>query len=344
MINPSSARNFQDLIDNAKPEVIATYDDKQEFSGMREQAPMFYSESLDTPLVSASELDAVDENLRNTYKRMMTTTTHAGACSSQPFNKATWKHVIVDTNKLSRLGMSIDTSGMFEGFPFFAGFDTAVQTQWLGENEEIPESNAQSVKFPYEIHTIGAFTIVSRRTSSLIPTILPNVRIAQANAIRESVEAALINGDSAVIASQPDGLLKQITENILNGFSKSIIEVMSEQFEILEGNGIDKEEIGVLMSPDVAKLARQVSTTKTFGSLWVPDQKIQVSKHVPAGTMVSGRFSDFQGVTSSKIDFLAHSYTPEGQPEIGATRVRSMFDVDSVVLDQKSFVKTTSIA
>ena len=64
---------------------------------------------------------------------------------------------------------------------------------------------------------------------------------------------------------------------------------------------------------------------------------------MPKGTLITGRFSDYQAVTSPNIDFLAHTYAPEGQVVNGSTRLRSMFDVDAVVLNQDSFVKTESI-
>jgi hypothetical protein len=334
---------FEDLIENAKPEKIATFDKDDNFRGYRQNNPEHISVDLNDPIIQAEELKDLPSSVRAAFKRDHTTTNSPSIANSNKINLTTWKHMIVSSGVLARAGMSTDTSGNFEGFPFFPGFDSSVSTAWLGENVEIPEASAVTTKFPYEIHTIGAFTVVSRRMKVLSSLVIPQVKIAQAKGIKDAVELTLINGDSSIDVNQPDGLVKKLTENVLSGTSKSGLVILGEALEVLEGNGLDKNELSVILSPDVAKKWRLETGSKTHIALSLPMNRILVSKHMPAGTAITGRYSDYQAVTGPKIDFLAHTFTPQGQPETGATRIRSMFDVDAVVLNQDSFVKTTNI-
>lgn len=334
---------FAELIEYAQPEKIAIFDNDQNFKGYRQGTPSTLSINLDEQVLLTNELKELPTSVRSAYLRDLTTSNSPTIANSSKTNLATWKHMIISSGVLARAGMSIDSSGNFEGFPFFSGFDSSVETAWLGENAEIPESSAVTAKYPYEIHTIGAFTQVSRRMKSLNSHVIPQAKIAQANAIKDAVELAFINGDSTINANQPMGLVKQLTDNVLSGATKSGLIVISEALEVLEGNGLDKDEISMIISPDVAKKWRQETDNKAHPSLALPSNKILVSKHMPSGTAITGRYSDFQGVTSPEISLMAHTYTPKGQLETGATRIRSMFDVDAVVLNQDSFVKTTNI-
>ena len=343
MTTPTTNTRFADLINNAQPEKTPTFDKDDNFKGYRENQPSALTVDLNETVLSKDELAALPSSVRAAYMRDHTTANSSAIANSSKTNLATWKHMIISSSVLARAGMSIDPSGDFEGFPFFSGFDSAVNVAWLGESVEIPESSSATAKYPYELHTIGAFTKVSRRMKSLSSQIIPQAKIAQARAIKNAVELAFINGDSAIDANQPDGLVKQLTGNVISGSTKSGLIIISEALEVLEGNGLDKDELSIIISPDVAKKWRQETTSRTHPALALPFNKILVSKHMPSGTAISGRYSDFQGVTSPKIDFLAHTYTPEGQPETGATRIRSMFDADAVVLNQDSFVKTTNI-
>ena len=334
---------FSDLIQNAKPEKTPTFDKDDNFKGFRQNNPEHISVDLDDPIIQAEEMKALPSSVRAAFMRDHTTSNSPNIANSAKTNLTTWKHMIISSGVLARAGMSIDTSGNFEGFPFFPGFDSFVSTTWLGENAEIPESSAVTAQFPYQIHTIGAFTIVSRRLKVLSSHVIPQVKVAQANGIKEAVELALINGDSTIDTNQPNGLVKKVIGNVLSGATKSGLIILGEALEVLEGNGLDKNELSVILSPDVAKKWRLETGSKTHKALSLPNNRILVSKHMPAGTAITGRYSDYQAVMSPKIDFLAHTYTPKGLPETGATRIRSMFDVDSVVLNQESFVKTTNI-
>lgn len=181
--------------------------------------------------------------------------------------------------------------------------------------------------------------MVSRRFQKMVPSFFMQLKIAQANAIKNAVERAFIQGDSGLNPAQPDGLVRQVNKHSLTGSGKSGPIIIGESMEILETNGLDRNDISIIMSPDVAKKFRIES-----GAPGVKDEQLFISRFMPAGTMVSGRYSDFQAVTSPSIEFLAHTYTPAGQTETGATRVRSIFEVDALVLNQDSFVKTTGIA
>ena len=343
MTNTDSNTRFADLIQNAMPEKSATFDSESNFKGFRENNPTHLTVDLNESVLTRDEFNGLPSSVRSAYMRDLTTTNSPAISNSSKTNLATWKHMIISSGILARAGMSVDPSGNFEGFPFFSGFDSAIETAWLGENAEIPESSSATAKYPYEVHTIGAFTLVSRRMKSFNSHVVPEAKIAQARAIKDNVEKAFINGDSAIDANQPDGLVKQLTGNVLSGATKSGLIVISEALEVLEGNGLDKDELSIIVSPDVAKKWRQETGAKSHPALALPTNRILVSKHMPTGTAVTGRYSDFQAVTSPEIEFLAHTYTPKGQPESGSTRLRSLFDVDAVVLNQDSFVKTTNI-
>jgi hypothetical protein len=343
MLNNTVDTCFRNLIENAKPERVPTFDKDDNFKGYRQNNPEHISIDLDAPIIQAEEMKDLPSSVRAAFKRDHTTTNSPAIANSAKTNLTTWKHMVISSGVLARAGMSTDTSGNFEGFPFFPGFNSSVSTAWLGENAEIPEASAATAQFPYEIHTIGAFTIVSRRMKVLSSHVIPQVKIAQANGIKNAIELALINGDSSIDVNQPDGLIKKLTENVLSGTSKSGLVIIGEALEVLEGNGLDKNELSVILSPDVAKKWRLETGSKTHIALSLPMNRILVSKHMPAGTAITGRYSDYQAVTGPNIDFLAHTFTPQGQPETGATRIRSMFDVDSVVLNQDSFVKTINI-
>lgn len=337
-------RNFADLIENARPEQVPVFDDKGDYKTSRFSTPSTLNVRLDDSVVTNDERVNLPEATRSILRRDMTTANSSGLSNASKPNTFTWKHMILASGILARAGTSFDTSGNFEGNPFFPGFDSHFGTAWLGENAEIPESTASTVNFPYSIHTVGAFSLASRRFVKLAPYALPQVKIGQGIAIKNAVEEALIAGDSATNANQPDGLVKQITEQTLTGASKTGLVILSEAFEVLEGNGMDKDALSVVMSPDVAKKMRQETGYKTHPSLSIPTNRMLVSKFMPTGTLIAGRYSDYQAVTSSEINFLAHTYTPAGQPETGATRIRSLFDVDAKVLNQESFVKVTGIA
>lgn len=336
-------KTFADLLDNAQPETIPTFSEG-EFRGFRNGDLSTLRVTLDDPLISDAETRQLTASELNAVQRAMTTATSSTLVNFSKPNKSTWKYMILASGVLARAGVSFDTSGNFEGYPFFMGFGDAVATTWLGENASMPEHSPSTLKFPYEIHTVGAFTIASRRLNKLAPHFFPHLKIAQANAIKDAVEEAFIRGDSAVNANQPDGLVKQLTQQVLTGTSKSGLIILGEALEVLEGKGLDKSEVSVIMSPDVAKKLRTENASPAFPGLSLKPEQLLVSKFMPAGTMVTGRYADYQAVTSSSIEFLAHTYTPKGQPETGSTRVRSMFDVDAVVLNQDSFVKTTNIS
>ncbi|WP_338517982.1 phage major capsid protein [Alteromonas gracilis] len=335
------ARNLQDLIENAKPEQIPKFDDKGDYKGMRTTPPAVLKFGLDDSIVTKEELAALPEDLkRHVRTAMMDTANSSDLTGTTPRNSFTWRHVIVSANVLRKAGMSIDTSGTFEGKPFIGGFETQVATEWLGENAEIPESSPATVNFPYEIHSIGAFTVVSRRLLKLVPGFIPQLQIAQANAIKEATEIAFIKGDPDVNPNQPKGLLN-LVENAFSGAGQTGRLITSNVLYELETNGLDLSEISMIMSPDVARKFRHEIDLSIFPTLDV--NKLGVSKHMPNGTLVGGRFSDFVGVTGKEIEFLAHTYTPKGEPEAGKTRVRSIFDVDCLLLNQDSFVKVTNI-
>lgn len=339
---PITNKTFLDLINNAQPEKIATFDDKGEFKGIRQAAASLLSIDLNDPIISDSEQRLLTPTELSSLRGMTTSNSQAIASASTP-NKSTWKHMITGSGVLARAGVAFDTSGNFEGFPFFCGFDDVIGTTWLGEGATLPENSAPTTRFPYEVHTVGAFTLVSRRLNKLVPQLLAQVKIAQANAIKAAVEKALIQGSSLVDANQPDGLIRQITKNVLSGASKTGVTLLADALAVLENNGLDRSEVKVLMAPDVAKKLRLESTTVTHKGLELTSDQLLISKFMPAGSMLTGRFSDFQVVTGKSVEFLAHTYTPKDQPETGATRVRSLFDVDAVVLNQDSFVKTTAI-
>ncbi|NVK25226.1 MAG: phage major capsid protein [Gammaproteobacteria bacterium] len=337
-------RTFADLIANARPEQIPTFNDEGDFRGYKHAAPSDLRVSLDDSVVTNDERATLPEATRSILRRDMTTANSSGLANASKANNFTWKHMILASGILARAGTSFDTSGNFEGTPFFPGFDSHFGTAWLGENAEIPESTASTVNFPYSIHTVGAFSLASRYITKLAPGLIPQVKIGQGIAIKNAVEEALIAGDSATNANQPDGLVKQVTGQTLAGDAKTGLVILSEAIEVLEGNGLDKDALSVVMSPDVAKKFRQETGYKTHPALSIPTNRMLVSKFMPTGTLIAGRYSDYQAVTSSEINFLAHTYTPQGQPETGATRIRSLFDVDAKVLNQESFVKVTGIA
>ena len=344
-LNTITNRNFQDLIANAQPEKVPTFDKQTEaFKGFRYSTPSTLKVSLDDAIATKDELNGLPVAARAALRRDLTTTNSPDLVNASKPNTATWKHMILASGILARAGVSFDTSGYFEGTPYFHGFDTHFQTTWLGENAELPEQTAATVAFPYSIHTVGAFSIASRRFLKLVPQALPQVKIAQSIAIRNAVEQALINGDKAVDANQPDGLVKQVVDQVLSGASKTGLVILGDALEVLEGNGLAKEEVSVLMAPDVAKKFRLETGAKTHPALSLPTNKMLVSKFMPSGTLIAGRYADYQAVTGSDIEFLAHTYTPEGVPETGSTRIRSLFDVDAKVLNQESFVKVTGIA
>lgn len=335
---------FADLIANARPEQVPTFNDEGDFRGYKHNAPSDFSVSLDDSVVTSDERATLPEATRSILRRDMTTANSSSLSNASKPNTFTWKHMILASGILARAGASFDTSGNFEGNPFFPGFDSHVGTAWLGENVEIPESTASTVNFPYSIHTVGAFSIASRYMTKLSPALIPQVKIGQGIAVKNAVEQALIAGDSTTNPNQPDGLVKQITEQTLVGASKTGLIILSETLEVLESNGLDKDALSVVMSPDVAKKMRQETGAKSHPALSLPTNRMLVSKFMPTGTLIAGRYSDYQAVTSSEIQFLAHTYTPAGQPETGATRIRSLFDVDAKVLNQESFVKVTGIA
>ena len=341
-MNHTINQTFEDLIHNAQPKEIPMFDQEGVFKGNRQGNISSLKLDLDSPFLTQAEHATLSDSARNLMTRAHTTANTTTTMATKP-NLTTWKHMIVSAGVLARAGMSVDTSGLFEGFPFFQGFDESVSTIWLGENAEIPEHSAAVAKFPYEIHSVGAFTLVSRRFRKMVPSFIPQLKIAQANAIRDAVEKAFIQGNSSTNPQQPDGLVRQLTKNVLNGATKSGLILIGESLEVLEGNGLDKNEISIVISPDVAKKFRLETGTPAHKALRIKEDQILVSRFMPSGTMVSGRYSDFQAVTGPSIEFMAHTYTPPGKPETGATRVRSLFDVDAVVLNQDSFVKTTSI-
>lgn len=337
---PIQNRSFDELLDNARPEQIPTFDDESNFKGVRQTAPSTLTVSLDSPLVEKKgDLDKLQTSSRSLL-RDLTVTNSPDLTNSKKRNDVTWRHVIVSSNVLSRAGMSIDSSGLFEGTPFVGGFSSSVNATWLGENAEIPESTPATVNFPYEVHTIGAFSLVSRRMRKLVPAIISELNIAQANAIREQLEIAFLTGDSSVNANQPDGLLKSVSQSIAP--RASMREIFADVLSALETSKLGVESLSAIVSVDVAKKMREESSARAFRDLDL--KRILVSPHVPAGTLIAGRFSDFLGVTGNQIEFLAHTYTPPGIAETGATRVRSMFDADCLVLNQDSFVKVAGIA
>lgn len=336
-------QTFEDLIRNAQPLQIAMFDKEDNFKGYRNAPASTLTIDLNSPFANQAEMATMSDSARSMMTRAHTAANTQALMGSKP-NQTTWKHMILSAGTLARAGMSVDTSGNFEGFPFFQGFDDAIGTTWLGEGATIPENSAPTTKFPYEIHSLGAFTMVSRRFQKMVPSFFPQLKIAQANAIKDAVEKAFIQGNSTTNPAQPDGLVRQVTKHALAGASKSGLILLGESLEILEGNGLSREEVSIILSPDVAKKFRLETGAPAHQALSIKEDRILVSRFMPAGTMVSGRYSDFQAVTNPSIEFLAHTYTPAGQPETGATRVRSVFEVDAVVLNQDSFVKTTGIA
>ena len=343
-MNTTINTRFEDLIKNARPQQIPTFDKDDNFRGFRDGNASLLSIDINDPILQDAELRALPVSTRVAFARDLNTANASPIANSSKVNLTTWKHVINGSGILARAGMAVDSSSNFEGVPFFAGFDASVASAWLGENATIPESSSSTVSFPYSIHSVGAFTIVSRRMKALSSHLIAQAQIAQANSIKEAVEQALINGDAATNVNQPDGLVKQLTGNVISGAAKTGLVNISEALEVLEGSGIYKDDVSIIASPDVGKIWRQEIGAKSHPALSLILNRIFISKHMPAGTSVTGRFSDFQAITSTNIDFLAHTHTPEGIPETGATRVRSMFDVDAIVLNQESFVKTVNIS
>jgi hypothetical protein len=335
---PTQNRSFDELLDNAQPEQIPTYDKDDNFKGFRQSVPSTLSVSINAPLIQKGEEDKIQSASR-ALLRDLTVANSTDIINSNKRNDLTWKHVIVSSNVLSRAGMNIDPSGNFEGTPFIGGFSSSVNSAWLGENVEIPESPPSVVNFPYEIHTIGAFSLVSRRVRKLVPALVSELNIAQANSIREQLEIAYLTGDSTIDQNQPDGLIKRVEQTVTPRSSTQLI--FGDVLEALETNKLGVESLSTIVSVDVAKKIREENASRAFKDLDL--SKILVSPHMPTGTLIAGRFSDFLGVTGNTIDFLAHTYTPEGQPEAGMTRVRSMFDADCLILNQDSFVKVEGI-
>ncbi|OJF68497.1 hypothetical protein BK026_06675 [Alteromonas sp. V450] len=335
---PVQNRTFNDLIDNAQPEQIPTFDKESNFKGFRQAAPSTMSLSINAPLIQGDEESKLLENSRSLL-RDLTVANSPNITNSKKRNDVTWRHIIISANVLSKAGMTIDTSGQFEGTPFIAGFDSAVSATWLGENAEIPESTPTTINFPYEIHTIGAFSMVSRRMRKLVPALNSELSIAQANAIREALEVAFLTGDASTNPNQPDGLLKSISQSLTP--KSNITGTIADVLEVLETKKLGVDSLSTIVSVDVAKKMRLETASRVFKDLDI--QNIQVSPHLPNGTLIAGRFADFIGITGNQIEFLAHSFTPEGEPETGATRIRSMFDADCKILNQDSFVKIEGI-
>lgn len=339
---PITNKTFLDLVNNAQPESYAQFDNNGVFKGIRQGTPSILTIDLNESVITDSEQRALTPTELSSLRGMPTSNSRAVSDASA-LNKSTWKHMITGSGVLARAGVAFDTSGNFEGYPYFCGFDAAIETTWLGTGATMPENSAPATRFPYEIHTVGAFTVLSRRVNKLVPQLMTQVKIAQANAIKAAVEKALIHGSSQIDPNQPDGLIRQITKNVLTGASKTGATLIAEALAVLETSGLDRSEVKILMAPDVAKKLRLELTSVAHKGLEVTSDQFLISKFMPAGSMLTGRFSDFQVVTGKSIAFMAHSYTPKGLPESGATRVRSLFDVDAVVLNQDSFVKTTSI-
>ncbi|MEE2001646.1 phage major capsid protein [Alkalimonas sp. MEB108] len=338
-------RNFSDLIANAQPEQIPMFDDAtDQIKGYRLSSPSTLTVRLDDAVLTHDEQALLPLATRAALRREMNTTNSQATANAAKTNPFTWKHMILASGVLGRAGTSFDMSGNFEGTPFFSGFDSHFGTVWLGENAEIPEHTATTINFPYEIHTVGAFSLASRRIIKLAPQALPQVQIGQAIAIKNAVEQALIAGNKTKNPNAPDGLVKQVVDQSLMGTSKTGLVILSEAVEILEGNGLDKDALSVVMAPNVAKKFRQELASVAHPALSIPAPQMLVSKFMPSGTLIAGRYSDFQAVTGNEISFLAHTYTPQHVAETGATRIRSLFDVDAKVLNQESFVKVTGIA
>ncbi|MDF2176994.1 phage major capsid protein [Aliiglaciecola sp. CAU 1673] len=335
---PTQNRSFAELLDNAQPEQIPTFDQNDNFKGFRQPSPSTLSVSINAPLVQKGEEEKLQSASRSLL-RDLTVANSPDITNSNKRNDLTWRQVIVSSNVLTQAGMSIDTSGLFEGTPFIGGFSSSVNATWLGENAEIPESTPATVNFPYQIHTIGVFSLVSRRMRKLVPALVSELNIAQAKAIREQLEIAFLTGDSSINPDQPDGLLKSISQTISP--RASMREIFADTLSALETNKIGIESLSAIVSVDVAKKMREETSARAFKNMDL--NRVLVSSHLPTGTLVAGRFSDLLGVTGNQIEFLAHSYTPEGQPEAGMTRVRSMFDADCLILNQDSFVKVDGI-
>ena len=173
----------------------------------------------------------------------------------------------------------------------------------------------------------------------LVPALNSELSIAQANAIREALEVAFLTGDASINPNQPNGLLKSISQSLTP--KSNITGTFADVLEALETKKLGVDSLSTIVSVDVAKKMRLETASRAFKNLDI--QNVQVSPHLPNGTLIAGRFADFIGITGNQIEFLAHSFTPEGEPETGATRIRSMFDADCKILNQDSFVKVEGI-